>query len=586
MPEPTPTHRWDRILAALGIHRRAEGPRKVHLTPRFFVIAGVVAVVVVMNGLVHYSESPTFCHSCHIMEPYYQAWKASKHRKVQCVECHYAPSPAKVHLWHKFQALSQVAKYVTRTYSSKPYAEVEDAACMRPGCHATRLLEGKLVTKQGINFDHRPHLTERRRGRQLQCVSCHSQVMVGKHIEVTYDTCILCHFRGRGQGRDINPIGGCTGCHTLPKQDFKLGNMTYNHRDFVTKRGISCMDCHSDVLSGNGNVELDRCFTCHNQPEKIARFKDIPFIHDNHVTKHHVACFHCHEPMRHGSGEGVSSAAEPLGKPGAKATAMSPAPADTVTIPGSHPLKLSFECATCHENKHIGSREMYTGKGTSLGLPEMPSPMYLANVDCIGCHYQGQQDGLDARFKGRDWRASQQACVKCHGPKFQGIWQETRAEFQQGLRQLDAKLAAARAALGKSPLAGADRTRLQHRVELANRWVRFVRDSHGEHNVYLASLALRRADQELGLVGEVLKAPLPDLSSSPLVSGSYCATLCHGKIGVKVPPVTVKAFGKTMPHKMHTEQMGCVKCHDIGAHKQVPLKKGIKAVCAECHSPS
>ena len=94
--------------------------------------------------------------------------------------------------------------------------------------------------------------------------------------------------------------------------------MNYNHRDFVTKRGIACMDCHSDVLSGSGNVEQDRCFTCHNQPEKIARFKDIPFIHDNHVTKHHVACFHCHEPMRHGSGAGISSAAEALGKPGAR----------------------------------------------------------------------------------------------------------------------------------------------------------------------------------------------------------------------------------------------------------------------------
>jgi len=35
------------------------------------------------------------------------------------------------------QALSQVAKYVTRTYSSKPYAEISDESCLRKGCHET-----------------------------------------------------------------------------------------------------------------------------------------------------------------------------------------------------------------------------------------------------------------------------------------------------------------------------------------------------------------------------------------------------------------------------------------------------------------
>ena len=44
-----------------------------------------------------------------------------------------------------------------------------------------------------------------------RCVSCHSQVMGGSHIEVTYDACFLCHFKGQGAGRDPKPIGGCPG---------------------------------------------------------------------------------------------------------------------------------------------------------------------------------------------------------------------------------------------------------------------------------------------------------------------------------------------------------------------------------------
>ena len=34
------------------------------------------------------------------------------------------------------------------------------------------------------------------RGRQFRCTRCHSQIVVGTHIEVTESTCFLCHFRG------------------------------------------------------------------------------------------------------------------------------------------------------------------------------------------------------------------------------------------------------------------------------------------------------------------------------------------------------------------------------------------------------
>ena len=69
-----------------------------------------------------------------------------------------------------------------------------------------------------------------------------------------------------------------------------------------------------------------------------------------------------------------------------------------------------------------------------------------------------------------------------------------------------------------------------------------------------------------------------------MVSGAFCATMCHERVGVKVPPETVRAFGKPMPHKQHADMMGCRKCHELGAHKRVPLKKNVqKLVCAECH---
>ncbi|MBI4422839.1 MAG: hypothetical protein HY554_03895, partial [Elusimicrobia bacterium] len=162
-------------------------------------------------------------------------------------------------------------------------------------------------------------------------------------------------------------------------------------------------------------------------------------------------------------------------------------------------------------------------------------------------------------------------------------WQETRKELGETLEGVQGKLKAARQAVQASSATASSR-QASAAVERAARLERFVRLGRGEHNVYLASVALRKADQALGEAGAALGAELPDLSGLPLVSGSYCATMCHDKVGVKVPPETVKAFGKTMPHLQHTQMMGCVKCHDIAGHKRVPLRpEARKTVCAECH---
>jgi len=231
------------------------------------------------------------------MKPYVEAWRTSKHNQVACVQCHYPPGLRDT-IWVKYQALSQVAKWATQTYSSKPFAEVEDGSCLRSGCHSERLLTGKVVYKRGIIFDHQPHLEEVRRGRQLRCTSCHSQIVVGTHIEVTGSTCFLCHFKGLKQGRELKPIAGCTGCHQPPKGDIQVGSIRFNHEETV-RRGVACQKCHLNVVEGDGEAPSQRCFTCHNQPEKLQRYADTPFIHDFHVARHNIECARCHTEIHH-----------------------------------------------------------------------------------------------------------------------------------------------------------------------------------------------------------------------------------------------------------------------------------------------
>ena len=275
------------------------------------VIVGLVLVVGVAGGagLWQLSTSPLLCNSCHIMKPYVEAWRTSKHNQVTCVQCHYPPGFRDT-IWVKYQALAQVAKWATQTYSSKPFAEIEDASCLR--CHERRLLQGRVTFKRGIIFDHKPHLEEVRRGRQLRCTSCHSQIVVGTHIEVTQETCFLCHFKGLKTAREIRPIGGCTGCHEPPRGDVRVGSLTFNHADILRRR-VACESCHLNVVQGEGEAPRERCFTCHNQPEKLQRYPDTPFIHDFHVAGRNIECLRCHTAIQHKLPPmiGVPSAAAP-----------------------------------------------------------------------------------------------------------------------------------------------------------------------------------------------------------------------------------------------------------------------------------
>lgn len=544
---------WWKILYKAGIDIVPGAPRKflIYFRKRFFYIAGSILLFVFISllGLAKYSESPSFCHSCHIMEPYYKAWKGSKHNMVACVECHYPPGTPKTILWKKFQALSQVVKYITRTYSSKPFAEVEDSSCLQ--CHSTRLLEGKLVTAKGVQFDHKAHLTTTRRDRKLVCTSCHAQMVVGNHMEVTWNTCYLCHFKGMVQGRELHPIGGCLGCHKLPDKDFKIGVMTYNHKDFSGKMGVACSDCHQDVIQGKGDASQERCFTCHNQPEKLKKINDIPFIHENHITKHNVACFHCHTEMQH-----------------------------KVSMPGKK--ELAYDCSVCHLSKHTGQKDFYRGIGAKE-VPQMPSPMYLANVDCVGCHISKPKDDMESHFKGKTFKgAEEESCVKCHGKKYKGITKDAKVVISKELNEVKNKWTQAKVFLEKSSVSLEEKEKIQKELKIVEYNLAFIENSHAVHNIYYAAQILRKMDQKLSMLGENYKITLSDISEHPLMSGGFCATMCHQKVGVKVPPEFVNYKGKKMPHIAHTEMMPCAKCHEFGSHKEIKMKFKTED-CQACH---
>jgi nitrate/TMAO reductase-like tetraheme cytochrome c subunit len=466
---------------------------------------GWVVVLLVMGGVgfgsfIEYSMKPDFCRSCHLMEPYYQAWHNSSHKNVNCVECHFEPGLENT-IKGKWQASSQAAKFITNTYGSKPHAEIQDVSCMRSGCHEKRLLEGKVkwdVTtpdghKVSIRFDHAPHLQETRRGKQLRCVSCHSQIVQGQHITVTLDTCFLCHFKGKQHGRHDETIGGCTACHDAPKKEIRVANGVFNHGEYLA-RGVDCESCHSDSIKGNGEVPRQVCWNCHNQTAQVSRYGESAFVHQTHVSNHKVECSSCHVQIEHGLRAG--------------APREDKLPQGNKLLAANHVLADSGSCGQCHEQMHGGPAEIYRGVG-GRGVPDMPSPMYRAQVDCIACHRNENQTEDAAKVVGQTFVAAQASCDRCHGNHYSdilGIWKKT---IDDHLRRADVAYEDARKALAKVTLASKDTEKElkgKRLLDDAAANIRLVRLGHGVHNVTYATAVLNaaidQAEQVVELAGD------------------------------------------------------------------------------------
>lgn len=445
-----------KVLAFLGVDLAEGGLFPLRLHRRF---AGFIAVslllVLVGSGLFFWQSSHSwFCNSCHNMRPYVASWKESSHGKkgIECIQCHFPPGLQNA-LHQKFKAASMLVAFITGTYRSAPHAEVEDSSCMRPGCHETRLLEGKVDFK-GVAFDHRPHLGEMRRGKRLRCQTCHSQIVQGTHITVTSSVCFTCHFKGQVHGRTEDPIGGCKGCHAVPAKPLKLATgETYSHADYE-KRGVPCIKCHFDTVQGDGQVPRQVCLGCHNDPVRLARFDDHAFIHKNHVTDHSVACFRCHMEIRHGR--------------------------------NPEPDRTEAACDRCHEGRHDMTAQLYRGTG-ARGVRNMPSAMSSAHVQCVACHEI--LGGLEGHTPHATYEAGEKACVECHGKDMAGTLADWKKEIAGALKKAEDGLTAAEASA--KALAPEAQPAAQRLLGDARYNFDLVRYGRGVHNLDYAQAILK-----------------------------------------------------------------------------------------------
>lgn len=495
---------------------------------RIAVLVGGLAVALSLVALltaVEVSSQPQFCGSCHIMTPYYESWKASKHHNIACVECHIAPGVT-AEIRKKYEALSMVTSYFTGTYGTNPWTEVDDAACLK--CHERRLLAGKELFGD-VLFDHTKHLAGMRRGKTLRCTSCHSQIVQGSHIAVTTTTCILCHFKG--QPADTG-TARCTLCHLVPDKVIQHGTLTFNHGD-VERFGMACSSCHARPEGSDGQVPRERCVTCHNDADRLEKYSDTELLHHMHVSEHKIDCMDCHLEIQH------------VGTPRIEAAATG--------------------CGTCHMKGHTPQLSLYTGVG-GKGVKPMPSPMFLAGIRCEGCHLEipGQSPGTRS--------ASAISCMSCHGPTYGGVYDAWMAETGRRTSAMERAMAQTTAALGSSRPRALEDARFN---------LDLVREGGGVHNVDYAFALLARAHEDLNAArtaGRLEPLPKP---WREIPYQSPCLT-CHQ--GIDTQRGTI--FGRTFSHERHVigSKLDCAACHrphaERAAHEVVMFDA---AGCESCH---
>jgi len=514
------------------------------LTPSMTRVATMVAAFCLAFGLVamvlmvQLSSTPTFCGSvCHIMKPYYQSWKHSSHNRVACVECHIAPG-VNAEVRKKWEAMSMVAKYVTATYGDRPWAEVEDAACLR--CHERRLLEGREIF-HNVVFDHRPHLTETRRGMKLRCTSCHSQMVQGTHIAVTPSTCALCHFKGQ---KTNSGTAACLKCHEIPQKVVTSNGSPFDHSQ-VAKLGMDCQGCHAAVVRGDGVVPKERCLSCHNTSDRLERYNQPDLLHLKHVTEHKVDCSNCHLEIQHGQ------------LPPEQATAQA-----------------ASACERCHGSGHSPQTDLYSGRG-GRGVPVSPSPMFVAGVTCEGCHDTRLSDARVAATETgvHSARASDVSCMVCHGPKYEGLYQAWKISVSQRSEALRRQLDVTIGAMGVVP---------PQAFEDAKHNYLLVERGHGVHNVSFSYALLDKAHDLMNEArhGKGL-APLAKPWTVIAPNSAACLS-CHMGIEKQAGAFAGKSFAHA-PH-LGAAKLECGSCHRPHAERAPgEVVKFGPGGCAPCH---
>ena len=227
---------------------------------------------------------------------------------------------------------------------------------------------------------------------------------------------------------------GLVGLHELPSnstKEFDLGGGVKFTHELAYKKGVDCINCHSDVIRGKGEVPRERCMVCHNREGDLARISDFKFMHQKHVSEHKIDCLDCHLKIDH-------------------------------SLDKSRLTHFAENCQSCHPNHHQEQIMMFQGVGSEM-MPGSAGGMTATRLVCQACHKVKEVSPTGAVL----WAASVKVCSACH----EAAEIQELKNYHDSLRLALPKIGEEIARVGKA-LESASLGRIARRLFRMN-WIKF-----------------------------------------------------------------------------------------------------------------
>ncbi|MHC4707722.1 MAG: NapC/NirT family cytochrome c [Planctomycetota bacterium] len=373
------------------------------------ILFGLAALGIFGFTMIEVTGQPGFCKSCHIMDPFYETWKASSHHEVNCMECHFEPGFVG-YVKGKSVAPVHMANYFLGRPATKPNAMVKDASCLRSHCHSSEDLAPGNVDFGPVKFPHDKHVGEVVDGMKISCGMCHNRIEGNEHFKTDRGVCFTCHFLRRDGSANNLVQTGCQGCHEIP-ETMESESMTIDHGEYVLYDASCEKACHKREFQKLSDVKEGVCLNCHDFGK--SHRPDCTELHEIHTNCEKVECFECHGHISHGQEESALASTRMM-------------------------------CEKCHSETHNVQVGIYTANRDLQDREDrrVVSPMFLTHVECTGCHIeQSRPFSGDAYSFGKVARAVPRACDVCHKPgtgdKYIPYWQ---AEIKKLYDRVNAKL--------------------------------------------------------------------------------------------------------------------------------------------------
>jgi nitrate/TMAO reductase-like tetraheme cytochrome c subunit len=281
---------------------------------KFLVIGliGVIAIIASGYGVNSYTNSPSFCSSCHEMAPEYTTYKQSAHNQISCVQCHDKPGFSNI-----IDNKKNLIKAIKSHYSDIPkqilqtnVQIVSSENCLK--CHS----KNRLVTATGdLKVNHPGHIKE-----GIPCITCHEGVAHAKIAARRLNT-----SKDRDKWTKLNVkkltnelytkpnMGTCIDCHDkvnngeMPWKDTAYSMPPTPQEEATTEENIVTQNKKTQELilqaigkqSAGAKISME-CTTCHKivKVPELHKSNDWPVNHGKTATKELEKCLNCHQDAK------------------------------------------------------------------------------------------------------------------------------------------------------------------------------------------------------------------------------------------------------------------------------------------------